>query len=252
MKISEIIKGLRINKSMTQKELAELIGSSIVSVQCWENGSKKPSADAIVALAKALSVSSDYLLGIRNDIRIDHNISISRDEHSLISDYRLLDRHGKNLVKTVCRLELNRNSAPAEVQYIPRYVTPSAAGRSDPISNGDYEMIPVSPDVARRADFAVKIQGNSMLPNIYDGDIIFVRKTSELRNGDIGIFCVNGSMYCKHFFHCNNGGVELASTNPDFEETNIYIAPDSNYEFRVYGVALIDGKIELPPYNVLP
>lgn len=61
--IGERIKELRLEKKVTQKEIAEGIGVSSVSVQRFEYGSVRPSLDTLIALADFFDVSLDYLVG---------------------------------------------------------------------------------------------------------------------------------------------------------------------------------------------
>ena len=65
--IGERIKTLRVNKKVTQKEIAEEICVSPVSVQRFEYGSVRPSLDTIIALADFFDVSLDYLVGRSDD-----------------------------------------------------------------------------------------------------------------------------------------------------------------------------------------
>lgn len=64
---------------------------------------------------------------------------------------------------------------------------------SDGVSGSDEEIIAQFAE----ADFAVRISGRSMEPTIKDGDIVFVQKTEELNDQEIGIFVVNGDVMCK-------------------------------------------------------
>jgi repressor LexA len=71
--------------------------------------------------------------------------------------------------------------------------------------------------VPRGADFGIRISGDSMEPTISAGAIVFVRKTAELRPGDIGIFMVDDEAACKRFSMDQRGFV-LLSDNPDYPE----------------------------------
>lgn len=57
------LKLLRASKNLTQKEFAEKIGASSVSVSSYEIGVKTPSLDMLLTIAKAFSVSLDWLCG---------------------------------------------------------------------------------------------------------------------------------------------------------------------------------------------
>ena len=62
-KIAERVKFLRTSKGLTQKQLADTIGVSEVSLQRFEYGSSRPSLDTLIALADLFDVSLDYLCG---------------------------------------------------------------------------------------------------------------------------------------------------------------------------------------------
>ena len=54
---------LRKEKGLTQEELAEKVGVSRQTLGKWESGEVSPETENIVALAKALEISTDELLG---------------------------------------------------------------------------------------------------------------------------------------------------------------------------------------------
>lgn len=56
------IKELRESKQMTQKELAERVGVSQVSIYMYESGETTPKALIVGKLASALGVSCDELI----------------------------------------------------------------------------------------------------------------------------------------------------------------------------------------------
>ena len=62
--ISERLKPLRMQKGMTQKETAELLGVTERHYQKIEYGEINISATTIIILSKQFEVSADYLLGL--------------------------------------------------------------------------------------------------------------------------------------------------------------------------------------------
>lgn len=66
--IAKKIKGLRLLKGVTQKQVADAINVSPVSLQRFEYGTVRPSLDTLIALADFFNVSLDYLVG-RSDIK---------------------------------------------------------------------------------------------------------------------------------------------------------------------------------------
>lgn len=262
MEFCERLKSLRIKRGMTQKELSKQLKVSIVSIGHWESGEKNPSMSAIISLAKIFNVTTDYLLGISTDQAKDE-FPLTQNEMSLLTNYRTLDKHGKKAVYAICKIEKTRveseqinqitKSNIIEVQtnpsrYIPRYTTPSAAGYSVPLDGDDFEMILVDENVPDDADFAVGIQGNSMYPYIQDGDTVYVKKDCELSIGDIGIFSVDGSMYCKQYYVDEEGNLTLVSANPELKDTNVYVSAGSDSFVKCYGKVLLGSRVELPDY----
>jgi len=253
MEFHERLRALRTQASMTQKELGDLIGVSVVTVRNWEAGTKLPSMAAIVALSKTLHTTADYILCIENN-PVVHTMPISRSESKLLTDYRSLDRYGQKSVEVVCAIEKLRVEETEEIKrrskirYIPKYSTPSAAGYSVPLDGDEYELIPVDETVPHDADFATVAHGNSMLPYIHDGDTVFVKKDCELDVGDVGIFIVNGARYCKQYYIDEARNLTLVSANPDLRESNVYISAESDATVICCGKVLLGENIPLPDY----
>ena len=69
--MGEKLKSLRIEKNLTQKQVADRIGLAISAVSSYESGTRYPSYDVLVKLARIFHVSTDYLLGITDTRNID-------------------------------------------------------------------------------------------------------------------------------------------------------------------------------------
>ena len=65
------IRAAREQKDLTQDKLADLLGVSRTAVARWENGDIEPKLKNLIALAKVLHVSTDYLLGVEEKNWID-------------------------------------------------------------------------------------------------------------------------------------------------------------------------------------
>lgn len=263
MDFGSTLKNIRCARELTQSDLAKKIGVSTVCIGNWERGTRKPTLDAIVALCDTLSVSANTLLDLR-DIG-DEAPVLSPAEHTLLKNYRKLDAHGKLIVDTVCSIEAEElRGAVAEPaypnkilrfptkrssdRYIPRYTSPSAAGFNAPLDGDEFEMILVDSSVPEEADFSIYVKGTSMEPYIQDGQIVYVNKDAELNIGDVGIFSVDGSLYCKQYYRDELGNLILVSANPEMESANIFIGKDSDHSVRMCGKVLLDKKVPLPDY----
>ena len=65
------LRSLRIEKNLTQKQVADRIGLAISAVSSYESGSRYPTYDTHIKLARMFHVSTDYLLGIADKRNID-------------------------------------------------------------------------------------------------------------------------------------------------------------------------------------
>ena len=69
MKIfSERLRDLREQKKLSMLALAQKIGVSDAAICKWENGTNEPKASYISLLADFFEVSTDYLLGLEDEI----------------------------------------------------------------------------------------------------------------------------------------------------------------------------------------
>lgn len=231
------LRELRRINGYTQAEFAKMLDVSSVTVSAWENDRKKPSIDALQSIAHATSSSTDELLGLQDAPAFGTpQIFLSFDEEELLNRFRRLDLFGKKAVSSVAAIEAERCDAEREpVRQIPLYVIPSAAGFSAPLDGEDCEMLTADSATPGRADFAVRIQGDSMEPTIADGSIVYVQKTEELKPNEIGIFSVDGAMYCKRYCPQADGSLVLKSDNSDRQDANVILAADSGSFVKVCG-----------------
>ena len=62
MKFNERLRELRQNSSLMQKEIAESIGVSIITIRQYEQGKREPNIEKLLKLAIVFNVSLDDLL----------------------------------------------------------------------------------------------------------------------------------------------------------------------------------------------
>lgn len=67
MIVGSRIKELRKSRRITQAEFAERLGVTKSAVSSYENGSRLPSYDILIKIARIFNVSTDHLLGF--DVR---------------------------------------------------------------------------------------------------------------------------------------------------------------------------------------
>ena len=64
MLFAKILKELREEKELSQKELADKVGISQSAIAKWELQKTEPAARALILLSKFFDVSIEYLLGL--------------------------------------------------------------------------------------------------------------------------------------------------------------------------------------------
>lgn len=88
------LRELRMQKNLTQKQLAEQIRVQNSIISFYENGDRLPSPETIIKLTAVFHVSADYLMGIEKSESID------------ISG---LDEEDKRLVRSLVETLRNKN-----------------------------------------------------------------------------------------------------------------------------------------------
>lgn len=86
----ERLKGLRKRKNRTLKEVADSTGISHAALVYYEKGQRTPDAKMLYKICKYYGVSSDYLLGIENNL----------------SDYERLKRENESLKKKIAQIKM--------------------------------------------------------------------------------------------------------------------------------------------------
>lgn len=133
----------------------------------------------------------------------------SSEAMEIARDFDTLDRHGRQTVRVVMDQEMDRMAeleelADAEPEMAPKviniFVNPSAAGPALGETGQACEPYELRPEDPQGAEYAVRIQGDSMEPDFPNGGIAFVNH-DEMRDGDIGIFCVDGATVIKQWHY---------------------------------------------------
>ncbi len=119
----------------------------------------------------------------------------------------------------------------AKKRTIPLYSLPISAGvGKDSFEGIPYEDFETDNEIC---DFALKVSGDSMEPNIQDGSIVLVKRQKTIEDRKVGAFYYNGEVYCKYIAH-ENGAVYLKSYNSSYSP----IAISENDELFLYGAVI--------------
>ena len=86
--LSDKIKELRLNSGLSQAEVARRLQVTRSSVNAWEMGLNVPTTQYIIELSKVFNVSTDYILGLDTDLKLDISM-LETEELNII--YNLLN-----------------------------------------------------------------------------------------------------------------------------------------------------------------
>ena len=99
MQIGIRLRDLRIEKELTQKELAKNLGITQDSISLWEKGKRIPDTIYIQKLCDVFGVSTDYLLGRTDDLGAPLPSAtppqFSPEEQELLNLFRRMDETQK-------------------------------------------------------------------------------------------------------------------------------------------------------------
>ena len=217
-------------KNLTNKDISEITGISISSLDKITSGNNtNPKLETVKLISGALGCKLSDLLDDDNSKE-----EFTLQEINTIKKYRTLDEYGKELVTAVIDIEYKRCTYKPEPNRddlidISINYAPVSAGLGDELE--DYEhwekvSVPLTPE-SRKADFILRVDGDSMEPKFSNGDYLLVRKQPAVDIGQIGIFDVDGKGYVKKY-----GGDKLISLNPKYKD--ISTTDDS----RCFGLVL--------------
>ena len=66
-KFSERIRGLRMEKGLSQTQLAAVLDRGDSAIRMWELGKSKPDMDTSIKLSSVFGVTLDYIFGLSDD-----------------------------------------------------------------------------------------------------------------------------------------------------------------------------------------
>lgn len=249
----EQLKKRRGELDLSRSELAAILGVSPSAVGNYEGGVSFPKEEVLLRMFDCLETDPNTLF---QDSFRGNRLRPTSPEQKLLERYRGLSPLGRETVRSVVdalcayRDELEQSPVEkAEPRLIPLYRTAAAAGYAAPVFGEDFDYIPVSDEVPQSAEFAVRIQGDSMAPFIADNSVVYVNR-DPLRPGDVGIFCVDGDMFCKQYYKDPAGIVYLFSLNRRRSDADLIFTPASGRMLVCFGRVILH-TMPLPGKDIL-
>lgn len=256
------LKSLRESLGMTQAEFGKSIGLPKSTYSNYENGEREPKSDFWMKIAQQYDVTIDYLMGFSDEPQqyADNKKAppLSDGARKLAKDYDKLDSHGKAAVRGLMDEELNRmetlerlaNMDTLDLEPEPKVINlfdnPAAAGLALDMTGQGCEPYELKTDDPQGASYAIRVQGNSMEPAFYDGDIAFVNHDA-MRDGDIGVFCVDGATVIKQWHYDHVLGITyLFSLNRKRSDADVCLTAGSNRSIVWQGRVITKRRYPVP------
>lgn len=233
---------------LTQKEVASYLKVAESTYSLYENEKRKIGFEELLKLGELYGVTVDEILGNKKSAPPEGDA-----DNPIIQIYKDLNDHGRSELErygNYLRSQdvYKRVEAEPHIEYIRHYLVPAAAGYASPIEGEDYETIPLDPKAPRGADFCITIRGDSMMPFIGDGDLVYVKRGADMQEFDVGVFYVDGDVLCKQYCVDAYRNLHLLSANPAREDANRTIKADSMSRVMCFGKVLLPHKLPQPVY----
>lgn len=236
--IGSRLREMRIKNGLTQDELAEKLHCGAKAISRYESDENLSKVYDFIRVCECLGDVSYIITGKK----CSNGKEITREEKKILSAYKNLTDSDRRVVDFILDIKqekpiqysdnTNKLINLGEIISIDTYPQPVSAGKGNiyiddnPVS----QLYPATP-VSSKADYCARISGDSMYPNYLDGDFVYVDKTKELNNDDIGIFFYDGEAYCKKYYE-DNDIKKLISLNPDQERYSPIVIENDTFEVQ--------------------
>lgn len=172
----------RLERNLSQAELARRLGVSRSAVSLWEIDQAKPEGVRLAEVARCLDVSTDHLLGLPTDERASRG----------------------------------RADPPSVPVYQPMEVAAWAAGGYVPLEVADRGRCQTTALHGWNRAIAMPVQGPAMTPDIPAGAVIVLTRDGTPRSGDVVVVDVGRGAPIVRTLVDEGSGPVLVPTNSQF------------------------------------
>lgn len=222
--IVEILNSLRNEKGMSISELARQVDMAKSAVSRYFNNTREFPLNRVNDFARVLGTTSEYILGFEKN----------EDSKSILSIYNQLNEPNQAKVYNFAEKTLEEQNTNVidlrEYRDVDIQSSVSAGTGIVDLDANHTERISYNGFIPNRYDTAFRVQGDSMEPMFQDGEIVFVVKDEDVRNGQIGVVLIDGEAFIKKMY-VEGDKLRLVSLNRLYEDI---IANGSN-QISVYG-----------------
>ena len=198
------LKQKRIEKGMTQAEIADIIRINRSSYNSWESGRAKPNQKNLSALASILGVSDTYF----------------ESEYDIMNHYLQLNPMNQQKADTYVEDLLQSQEQKKTIQLFAVEVLSDialSAGAGRAFFDEQETETVYSDEEQYGYDVAAWIQGDSMKPVYEDGEVALIRATGFDYDGAVYALSWNESVYIKRLYREENG-FRMVSLNKKYPD----------------------------------
>lgn len=231
------LKQIMSERKISQSELSRRTGIGRNSISDYLNGKYEAKQDKVFELAKALKVNEAWLMGFD----ISKNRKIENNDITSIYSKLTPPRQSNVLKYATNQLEEQNNDSDNLVDFNSYIQEKSEVDIYGCASAGIGERLynePISKEFVRgyvpAHDIALKVNGDSMEPLFKNGQIIFIEKSHTIKDGQIGVFIINGDAYVKKVYVEDNR-LTLVSLNKKYKDLYFY----DNESVRLVGKVIL-------------
>ncbi|HDR2414091.1 TPA: helix-turn-helix domain-containing protein [Staphylococcus aureus] len=231
------LKQIMSERKISQSELSRRTGIGRNSISDYLNGKYEAKQDKVFELAKALNVNEAWLMGFD----ISKNRKIENNDITSIYSKLTPPRQSNVLKYATNQLEEQNNDSDNLVDFNSYIQEKSEVDIYGCASAGIGKRLynePISKEFVRgyvpAHDIALKVNGDSMEPLFKNGQIIFIEKSHTIKDGQIGVFIINGDAYVKKVYVEDNR-LTLVSLNKKYKDLYFY----DNESVRLVGKVIL-------------
>ena len=200
----ELIRRQRKAKKMNQEELGALVKVGKNAVGAWEAGRSRPDVGSVPVICEALDLSLEEFFGYsaHGDDEAEYGIA-AEERTGLLRRYGALNPYNRQVVlrqMDMLRDMQEDSRTPRKIIRLFRNELAASAGPGETLEAARGEEVFLFADaMTEPADEIIRVNGNSMEPTFMDGDMVLVKHTGSVREGEIGVFTSGDNGYIKEY-----------------------------------------------------
>ncbi|MGT2801011.1 repressor [Streptococcus satellite phage Javan292] len=245
--IGSKIRQYRKQSGMTQTDLADKLHTSKQTISKYEKGIIKANQDVLFKLVTIFNVSVDDFFPTETSLATTSPDAKNGTVQAINDKVVQLHPERQEIVLEVATEQLKEQEEEAReiheplALYSTKAITELAAGLGYSYDDNDIRTVQVEEEPPRH-DIASIVNGDSMLPDYENGDIVYLKDTGfSSYSGQVCAVAINDKSYLKKVYTEDNC-LRLVSINPKYDDIIIDFPPSADTHIKIYAV-VGSGKV---------